>query len=232
MFITGSALAYEDFTGQDWEKLNQNEKEIFLRGLQEGMNVANFMWIKDIFKYESFKETYNYMKANDRRIDIENTRDLKVDEIFKNNLNKSYIELTGKGYISIADNKETDSETVMKQNNEVEVAGYNTKIFAEFEGEPYNRHSKLYIHFKNNSNKTLTGVLYNIKLYDNFGDLIVQDSRKNQIKIKPDNTRAEYFVFTKHMSSNIYNLIANDTLKVEVNLNKAVFEDGSTVNFN
>lgn len=233
ILITGSALAFEDFAGDDWNDLNKKEKEIFLRGYQEGLNLGNYVWIQDIFEFTSHEEIYSYMKDNDRYIDVEDDRYLRMNKVFEKNPNGSLLEILGKGYTNLSDNVDSDiKENTVDSDNKVTVTGYDTKIFAEFEGEPYNRHGKLYVYFKNNNNKTLTGVIYNIKLYDNFGDLIIQDSRKNQIKINPQNTKAEYFVFTQHMSSNIYNLIANDTIKVEVNLKKAVFEDGSIINFN
>lgn len=224
IFITGNALAFEDFTGEDWNKLNTSEKEIFLRGLQEGMNFINFVWISDYSKVTNYDEVYRYMKNNDKRINLGNERKILLNDYFEENPNVSYLELAGKGYVSNSVNDNPNvSEIKFDDKNEVVVKGYETEIYSEFESDPYYPHSKLFIHFENKTIKRVTGIKYNLKIYDNFGDLIVNMNQKSSIVIEPKNENYVYFTFSEFMDTQIYNLIANDTLEVSVSINDVVF---------
>lgn len=107
---------------------------------------------------------------------------------------------------------------------------YYTQTYEDFEANPISAHAKLFLSFKNQHSKTIKGLIYNVKLYDNFGDLLSEyNQRKVQVNIEPGEDTTIYYNYKKIPDFDIYSAILNETLIVELEILKVVDEDNKVI---
>jgi len=100
-------------------------------------------------------------------------------------------------------------------------------------------HIRAYFQFQNNAKKTLTGLVYETTFMDSFGDVLYKTTMKSQLKIAPgqQNKMDTYWYWEDNpfIDGEVYDKLQSavgaGTIKVKVRIKKAVFEDGSIVNF-
>lgn len=103
--------------------------------------------------------------------------------------------------------------------------------------KPYGAHVRAYFQFKNNSGKTLTGLIYQVEYRDSFGDLLHEETYRDQLRIEPGKTNPQenfwYYEDNEFMDDEPYDRMQSaadsGTMKAKVTIKKVVFEDGSMV---
>ena len=107
------------------------------------------------------------------------------------------------------------------------------------DSKPYSAHVKAYFQFQNNSNKTLTGLIYETTFLDSFGDVLYKTTMKDQLRVPPGKKNNMdgfwYWEDNPFIDGQPYDKLqaaaGAGTIKVKVKIKKAVFEDGSIINF-
>lgn len=129
-----------------------------------------------------------------------------------------------------------------KKGNAVKFVNYKIrKLPADYtrDSKPYAAHVRAYFQFKNNSDKTLTGLVYEVTFLDSFGDVLYKTSCKDQLKLNPGNVNPMdafwYWEDNEFMPNQPYDKLqaaaGAGTIKVQVTIQKAVFSDGSVIEF-
>ncbi|MFQ5796515.1 MAG: hypothetical protein ACE5JP_15900, partial [Candidatus Bipolaricaulia bacterium] len=101
-----------------------------------------------------------------------------------------------------------------------------------FRGEgPQLAHVRLYLQFKNISDKTITGLAYEMRFRDAFGDIVYSDSVKDNIVIQPGRANPmseEYWYYDEEEIGydKLRDSVQAGTVKVSVNITKIAFADG------
>ena len=103
--------------------------------------------------------------------------------------------------------------------------------------KPYGAHVRAYFQFKNNSGKTITGLIYRVEYRDSFGDLLHEETYRDQLRIEPGKTNPRenfwYYEDNEFVEDEPYDRMQSaadsGTMKAEVSIKKVVFEDGSMV---
>ena len=97
---------------------------------------------------------------------------------------------------------------------------------------------KAYFQFRNNSHKTLTRLIYKVKYYDDFGEVLCEtEPLKHPLKVDPgDVTSSDDFCWESYSLSNDFYYILKGaakagTIRASVKILKASFVDGSVINF-
>lgn len=135
-------------------------------------------------------------------------------------------------YDNIADNMTKDSE----ENNVKPVEGIIPFIDFSFHPESHAILNTVRMHlgYKNNTKKTIVGVIVKIKVTDVFGDTLLEvDQLKDDVKINPGK-RYKTSKYRKFSSSNsvyqkLWSPVNLDTYKTEVTVTKVIFKDGTTL---
>ncbi|MFW5795136.1 MAG: hypothetical protein ACOCV1_06590 [Bacillota bacterium] len=229
--LTSCTLAFETADSDYWASLDDNEKEIYLRGLNDGLNlyITRDKIYNESNEYSNLEEILTEMKNNNDLLYLDNEMKKELNNYFAKNENKIVFEY----FLSDAFEIESSRDINKKENVEkiVEYAGYQTRNFTRYETSPIAEHGRLYIVFNNYSDKVVTGIIYDIQLYDNFGDSLGKERRKIQVNIKPSTRGLGDFINFFPGPNSAYSLIANDTLKVDARVISAVFSDGQIINF-
>jgi len=133
-------------------------------------------------------------------------------------------------------------KVVGKKSNLIEIVNWRVvSLPADFsrDSKPYGAHVRAYFQFRNNSKKTLTGLVYETTFLDSFGDVLYKTTMKDQLKILPGKTNKMssfwYWEDNEFIDGQPYDKLQSaagaGTIKVKVKIKKAVFEDGTIVNF-
>ena len=139
-------------------------------------------------------------------------------------------------------NKNEINKVVSKKSNLVEFVNSRVESLpADFsrDSKPYGAHVRAYFQFRNNSKKTLTGLVYETTFLDSFGDVLYKTTMKDQLKIPPGKTNRMssfwYWEDNKFIDGQPYDKLQSaagaGTIKVKVKIKKVAFEDGTVVNF-
>ncbi len=107
------------------------------------------------------------------------------------------------------------------------------------DSKPYKAHVRAYFQFKNNSKKTLTGLVYASTFVDSFGDILYKTEMKSQLKVFPGSKNTMdtfwYWEDNEFVDGQPYDKLQSaasaGTIKVKVKLKKAVFSDGTVMQF-
>lgn len=107
------------------------------------------------------------------------------------------------------------------------------------DSKPYGAHIRGYFQFKNNSKKTLTGLIYETTFLDSFGDVLYKTTMKDQLKVTPgQRNRMDTFWYwedNEFIDGEPYDKLqpaaGAGTIKIKIKLKKAVFQDGTVINF-
>lgn len=107
------------------------------------------------------------------------------------------------------------------------------------DSRPQEAHIRAYFQFKNNYDKTLTGLLYKVKFFDMFEDLLYVTSCKDHLSISPGNVNPmdtfryweEYPLMAGEPYEKLRASAGRGAIKVEIAIQKAVFIDGSIIEF-
>lgn len=211
LLFPGNTLAFQNLNGENWNNLNEGEKTSYLSGLQTGMNTFRIIFEAATIGTSDYKKIEKALRSNDEVIEWDETTLKLFNDYFKENPNENTITLLINLF---SDNGKEESENVLTKNRMVEYLGFETELYEQL----IHKNAILYIYFSNNSDKVLKGIHYNIELYNNFGELVGQSNSEAQITIEQNSRGFHYYDFNSRMNSTIYNLIANDTLKVKVKI--------------
>ena len=152
------------------------------------------------------------------------------------------VEVTGWIFEPSTTANKNEIKKVIKKSNLVEFVNSRVESLpADFsrDSKPYGAHVRAYFQFRNNSKKTLTGLVYETTFLDSFGDVLYKTTMKDQLKIPPGKTNRMssfwYWEDNEFIDGQPYDKLQSaagaGTIKVKVKIKKAVFEDGTVVNF-
>jgi hypothetical protein len=107
------------------------------------------------------------------------------------------------------------------------------------DSKPYGAHVRAYFQFRNNTAKTLTGLVYETTFMDSFGDTLYKAEMKDQLKVPSGRKNSMdtfwYWEDNPFIDDQPYDKLQSaagaGTIKVKVKLKKAVFSDGTVVTF-
>ena len=105
--------------------------------------------------------------------------------------------------------------------------------------KPYSAHVRAYFQFRNNHTIEMTGVEYQVVFRDAFGDVLYQTELRFQSRLQPNEVsemdRYWYWEDNAFVDEEPYDHLqaaaSAGTIKVEVTLKRAVFADGSIINW-
>jgi hypothetical protein len=155
------------------------------------------------------------------------------------------VQITGWILKSSTTNDKTEIDKLkVERKNIVEFVNYKIlKLPADYsrDSKPYGSHVRAHFQFRNNSNKTLTGLIYKVEFLDSFGDVLYKiTSVKHQLKISPEEVNpidAWYWYWEDNQYINdepydkLHAAASAGTIKVRVTIQKAAFNDGTVVEF-
>lgn len=95
--------------------------------------------------------------------------------------------------------------------------------------------ARLFIQFKNNSSKTVTGVEHEFLIKNSFGKVLYRGKDQMEVRIRPHKVSSNNLYYfwedNKYMHDEVYDRVttsfSNGTAKVEVKIKRVVFSDGS-----
>ena len=104
---------------------------------------------------------------------------------------------------------------------------------------PYYDHIRAAFQFKNNTKKTVVGIVFKCKFMDSFNEVLYESEFKDQNKIKPGKSNSLdtfwYWKDNQFDSDEIYDklfgAVSGGTIKAEVKIKKVAFSDGSLEEF-
>jgi hypothetical protein len=221
--------------------------------LLQGSVVYMFMFFKDISSYKqlniedyinekyiafvdmqaSIKTEINVYDSIDGNLIISQRNQFKYDIISEEN---DWQQITINGWMK----KRIGSVSV--NTNDCLVTISNTKFERYSEdysrsSKPYGNHVRAYFAFKNESNKKLLGVIFDVKMYDSFNDLLyTATDLKYQFILGPgeQNNDNQYWYWEEGYNSpysKIWDSVENNTMKAKIVIKSAVFEDGVKINY-
>lgn len=229
ILLSINALAYENTNGDYWNSLDEESKEVYLRGLQDGLN--SFLVMAKIHdgvnKFNTFEDLINELNENDDLFEFNNKNLNEANNYFKENKNKTIIKFFAKDSFESEKKTKTNSKDYNKL---VQYDGMQAELDTFETLNPYGTGS-IGIFFSNNHSKKLTGLEYQLILYDAFGDVIFNGEREIDFLIEANSSDYDLFDFLEINNPKLYALIKNDTLKGEVKILRAVFEDGKIIEY-
>jgi hypothetical protein len=231
VLLSSGILAFESADSDFWNSLDESEKEIYLKGLNDGFNlhITGNKIYNEPNRYNSIEEVLDELENNNNLFYLDNQTKSELNNHFAKNESKSIFEYFLNDSFEIDNSEEINKKK--KREKIVEYAGYQTELFDRYETSLVSEHGRLYIVFNNYSDKVVTGIIYDIYLYDNFGDSMGQERRKIQVNIEPNTRDLGEFINFLPGSNSVYPLIVNNTLKVKAKVIRAVFSDGEIINF-
>jgi hypothetical protein len=120
----------------------------------------------------------------------------------------------------------------------VRVVGCNFEWYAKDysrDDKPYGAHVRAYFKFRNDFSDRLLGLVFDVNMYDSFGDLLYSAKNlKYQLSLNNgEETGDDQFWYWEEGYNSPYNLIwdsvKNGTIRGEIIIKKAAFDDGKTI---
>lgn len=140
----------------------------------------------------------------------------------------------------IKDNRVAKTNISIDNDHVVKVVGCNFEWYARDysrDDKPYNAHVRAYFKFRNDSSARLLGLVFDVNMYDSFGDLLYSAKNlKYQLSLNNgEETGDDQFWYWEEGYNSPYNLIwdsvKNGTIRGEIIIKKAAFDDGKTIDY-
>ncbi len=102
---------------------------------------------------------------------------------------------------------------------------------------PYRNHVRAYFQFKNLSDITLTGIIFEVMFSDKFGDILYETGDlKYQIIIQPNskNSMDQYWYWedgSRSAYDKLWDAVVSRTVELKVDILKVVFDDGNIIEY-
>ncbi len=115
------------------------------------------------------------------------------------------------------------------------VKGVKGFVDLSYENNQYGhlRMVKLHAGYKNNTKKTIYGVISQIKVTNVFGDVILDNELKDEVKIRPGKRYKpnHYRSWNSHTDiyKKLWRAVDSKTYKAEITIKKVIFKDGTTL---
>jgi len=97
----------------------------------------------------------------------------------------------------------------------------------------YRKEVRLYAGYKNNTKKTIYGVISQVIVTNVFGDIILDSELKDEVKILPGKRYKPSHYRSWNSHSNVYKklwrAVDSKTYKAEIIIKKVIFKDGTTL---
>lgn len=133
-----------------------------------------------------------------------------------------------------------EEEKRRKEKGFAELVQYRVEYLGEDysrEDKPWGAHLRLYLKFRNNSDSTITGLKYDLKFLDGFGDVLYQSNFKDQIRIEGRQTSKmdKYWYWEDNPFiggepfDKMWSAVSSKTIKLKIKFVQAALDDGTQV---